>query len=213
MLGQFEAFPCGLEREETGAINLRPGVPATRPRRPLDLDVVAAEGLGVVVVTGECPGMDGLAPFLADGPQFEVGALGFDADFFLELPDGGIQQIFARLQFAFGDGPDIVVPIGEPRSTGMGNEYLHPTTPLPIHQEPGADAGSSMSVLRGVDGHGKLEGNVEGKGRRTLQKTYQELPWTRNRHGHHNSVQLTPFSFFRTARTLSVHGSSRFRLN
>jgi hypothetical protein len=84
--------------------------------------MIALDALDGIPLTFKGPGKHGLATPLADGAQINEGRSAGDTDFFGELTTGSIQTALTEFDFAFGDCPDPVVSVREPRTTRVRDE-------------------------------------------------------------------------------------------
>jgi hypothetical protein len=85
--------------------------------------------------------VDNLASLLLDRRQGDEGAGWCDASFFLKLPLGGFEQVFARLNLALGNRPNAVVLVLEIGTARMGKKHLQLAIVNAVHQQTGTDTG------------------------------------------------------------------------
>src|SRR5689334_22890570 len=90
--------------EEAGAVDFRDGFEFSRVRWPFHLEIIAPNARRVAFAF-KGPRMNNLTAFLGDGVEFDESAIRFEADFLFEFALGGEERFFARLDFAFGNGP------------------------------------------------------------------------------------------------------------
>lgn len=93
-----------------------------------------------IAVARKSPGVNDLPAFLLNRLQGSERRLRLEAGFFLELSQGGREQIFARINLSLGNRPDILIFVFAERPTRMSQQYLEGAVLDAIHQQTGTDS-------------------------------------------------------------------------
>jgi len=122
-LGGVDHRVCGFERVPGAFVDLGEGNVAAGTAGPFEFDEVAHE-LARVEFTGDGPGMNEFAAFLADGAKGLEMTGEADAGLFMEFTDGSVERGFAGIEFAFWDGPGAGMLVTPKRAAGVDEKYF-----------------------------------------------------------------------------------------
>lgn len=114
----FQDFRSGGRNVEPGGpVDFRKLLSSARARRPLEAESIADES-GRIPVVFDRPGMNPLSPRLPQRSKRKCLTAGRIPGLLRKLPEGGLAGLFAKVDFAFRNGPRTIVllaPIGAAR--------------------------------------------------------------------------------------------------
>ena len=181
-----------VEVEPGGPVDLRELLDAARPRRPLQLEGVAGDGIGVQVTLPR-PDSEQLAPLhLAERIQPRCGHRA--AELLGELAPGCSLAVLVRIVLALRDRPGAVVLLRPERAAHVTQQHLDPPARTAVQQDTGAADGRHADQPAGRRGGRRCPGQRMPGHRLTRSATLEEF------------VQLKPACCTRVVRGLEPLG-------
>src|SRR4051794_13202384 len=140
-LRRVELLPCRHDPEPVRAVDLGEALDATAVWRPLQLEGVAGDRLGVEIALGG-PGRDDLAALLADGAELGQRARRKRAArLLLELAPGAELRVLVLPVLALGDRPRPRILPRPQRPTRVDEQHLRLVTRPAVEEDAGAMPG------------------------------------------------------------------------
>ena len=146
LLRQLQPLLGSIQGKEPRPVHFRKLLPISRPRRPLQREMIALGRTRFTPVAFKCPSMHRFSTFLQDRAQLNERPAGSDPNLFLEFSNRRRKRLLARLDLPLGNGPHVIIPVRKPRPARVRNENLQFHPAHSVHQQTRADTGTLWTM-------------------------------------------------------------------